>query len=79
MATMFITIGRMDGTSISLHVSKRNTVREIKEMVSYIWKIQDFSFRLLYNGHNLVDDHTLEYYKIEPGDFFDLIVQTYGC
>jgi hypothetical protein len=66
MFQIFIT--SINGKTITREVNELNTIKELKESIFLKTGIPPIYHILVYNGKNLLDTETIQFYKIKESD-----------
>ncbi|EAN31151.1 Ubiquitin family protein [Theileria parva strain Muguga] len=68
-----ITFRTMDETTFSYDLDSSNTVRNVKSLIEVRNGIPASHQRLIFRGHLLKDDHTLDFYNITSGNTIHIV------
>jgi hypothetical protein len=73
---MSISIKNIDftGTTLNLKVIPFETIFNIKNMIKQEWDIPPDRFKLIFDGKNLQDDKTLNFYSIKNNSGITLVM-----
>jgi thiol-disulfide isomerase/thioredoxin len=63
---------------IMINIMESNTIDYLKYHIERVTNIPHYQLRLIYNGYQLADANTLEYYKIQHKDTLHLVLSRGG-
>ena len=74
---MLIFIKSFSGLEITIYIKSNDTIKDIKNEISKIFKIPTYSQTLFFNGKTLYDNKSLSYYNIKKNSIIFLNIHSY--